>query len=118
MIYPEHKTEKFAIDIDRTLCEYDCYTPDQAREVRSKEGAIDLINRLFRYCEMIGGSVEIYTARKRPLLPATMEWLNMHGVLFHSFSNYKRPSDIIVDSDSMTLEQIEAFLDRQSLMSD
>lgn len=88
----------YAIDMDHTLCKEVCYKSSQCSKATPIESRIKRVNRKFEEDFVI-----IYTARRRHLVPATLEWLERHHVRFHAFQYgvMKMPFDKYVDADAV-----------------
>lgn len=87
------------VDVDGTLCEEVCYTPETCRTATPRLDVIERVNQLYER-----NFIVIYTARRDHLIPATLEWLRGAGVHFHSISNFKIPCELLVDDKAMTPE--------------
>jgi uncharacterized HAD superfamily protein len=83
------------IDVDGTLTNEVCYTPEECEKATPKMDAIDKVNERFRNDFII-----IYTARRNDLYIATIDWLNKYGVKYHAVKFEKTPG-VIFDLDAI-----------------
>lgn len=82
-----------AVDLDGVLCEGEYWgLDDNEPEPKPKIEMIRQINRLGR-----SNNIVIHTARRRYLAEKTMDWLDKHGVKYHSLRFDKLPTDIYID---------------------
>ena len=88
------------VDLDGTLCDGVCWTPDQCQDAKPIQVVIDKVNDLYEE-----NFIVIYTARRDDLIPASLEWLRRNGVHFHAFSNNKVPADVYIDDRSVHPKQ-------------
>jgi len=86
----------YLIDVDGTLTKETCYTPRECLNATPVQSVIDKVNKAF-----LKGFVIIYTARRNPLLPNTIEWLERNGVNYHAISNRKIPGDEYWDNKAV-----------------
>ena len=91
------KRHVICCDMDGTLSEGMCDTPEQARDALPIREYIDKVNELADR----GHFICIYTARRDRLIPATLDWLRRNGVIFHAISNNKTPADCYIDDLAM-----------------
>lgn len=87
-----------AVDIDGTLTDAVCFTPDQCRAARVGKVGFEVIRRIEQ--ERRNHLIVIYTARKDHLIQATISWLRKNNIPFDAISNNKMPADIYIDDRS------------------
>lgn len=90
-----------AVDLDGTLCEGQCWTPEDAEKATPIPDYIDKVNKLY-----FTNFIVIYTARRDKMIPSTLQWLRRNGVLFHAISNLKCPADLYIDDISKRPEEL------------
>jgi uncharacterized HAD superfamily protein len=89
------------IDVDGTLTQSQCWTPEECEEAEPRYEVINRVNEAYQKHFVI-----IYTARRDILIPATLKWLRKYGVMFHAISNNKIPTDVgYVDDKNISIEQ-------------
>lgn len=92
----KHIPKIYLIDVDGTLCVETCYKPEECLKATPIQKNINKVNKKF-----LKGFVVIYTARRDPLIPATMRWLRKNLVDYHAISNHKVPGDEYFDNKSV-----------------
>ena len=80
------------IDLDGFLCEGDAWNPKQCLKAKPIEKNIALANELYEKNFTV-----IFTSRRDPLLPATLEWLRRNNIQWCAISNKKTPCDLYYD---------------------
>lgn len=95
--------EIFCIDLDGTLTQDSCWTPEQVLHARPVQAMVDKVNELAQFHFIV-----IYTARRDALIEATLAWLRKIGLRYHAISNLKIPTSYYVDDKNLSIEQ---FLD-------
>ena len=91
------KRKVIAVDLDGVLCEGAAWTVEEVPAMKPREDVIKKVNELY---EM--NFVVIYTARRDPLIPATLEWLRRNNVRFHAFSNIKIGAEQYIDDRAIS----------------
>lgn len=91
----KHEPKIYLIDIDRTLTNEVCFTPEECLKATPNEEVIEWVNEKYNSDFII-----IYTARRRALYHATRTWLDKYNVKFHAFKDEKTPG-VIVDLDAI-----------------
>jgi uncharacterized HAD superfamily protein len=86
----------FLIDVDGTLCEETCYTPEECLVATPIQKTIDRVNKKF-----LTEFIIIYTARREHLIGNTIKWLRKVGVDYHAISNHKIPGDEYWDNKAV-----------------
>ncbi len=88
------------IDVDGTLTEETCWTPEECLKATPRQDVIDRVNEV-----ALRSFVVIYTARRDELIPATLKWLRRNGVIFQAISNNKIGTDVgYVDDKSILIK--------------
>lgn len=99
----EQKTIKnstiIAVDIDGTLTEETCWTPEQCLNATPRLDVIKKVNELYKTKFIV-----MYTARRDHLIESTIKWLKKNEIGFHSFSNNKMAADFYIDDKCMDVE--------------
>ena len=89
-------------DIDGILTEgEDCWTEEQVRNAKPNLENIKLLNELDKYHHII-----IWSARRRELIPATLDWLDKWGVKRQAYSDKKPAADIYIDNRMEDLKEL------------
>jgi len=88
-----------AVDVDGTLCTGEAYTPEECLQAKPREDVIKKVNEMY-----FRNFIVIWTARRDDLIPATIQWLKKHGVLFNAISNNKMASDFYIDDKCQNVE--------------
>lgn len=89
-----------AVDVDGTLTKSgDAWTPEDCLDCRPNQAMIERVNSLAQT-----NFIVILTARRDFLIPATLKWLRMHGVIFHAISNNKMPADLYIDDKAQNID--------------
>lgn len=91
----KHEPKIYLVDIDGTLTEETCFTEEECRKATPNLKMIKWVQEKFNTDFII-----IYTARRRSLYQATMEWLDRYDIPFHAYKDTKTPG-VIVDLDSI-----------------
>ena len=81
-----------ACDMDGTLCKEVCWTEEEVLDATPNISFIQKVNELY-----LINFIVIYTARRDHLLPSTLQWLRINGVMFHAISNNKMAADLYID---------------------
>lgn len=84
------------IDMDKTLCNEVCFTPQECLDATPQEWVIETVAEAYKT-----GFIVIYTARVDELIPATLEWLRRNNVRYHAISNLKIPAAIYLDDKAV-----------------
>lgn len=87
-----------AVDMDGTLCNEMCWTPDECIQATPNVRVINKVAKEYRE-----GFVVVYTARKDELIPSTLEWLRRNNVRYHAISNIKIPAEIYIDDKAINV---------------
>ena len=58
------------IDLDGTLCNEQCWTPEDCLKATVNQKYLDKLNELYREAFVV-----IWTGRKDEMIPATLEWM-------------------------------------------
>ncbi|MDE2098564.1 MAG: hypothetical protein KGL39_15020 [Patescibacteria group bacterium] len=94
------KRKLITVDFDGVVVrETVCRSLKHAREATPNNKIIKKVNDLFKHAFIV-----IYTARQDRFIPATLEWLRVHNVRYHAFSNLKIPADYYVDDHAMLVK--------------
>lgn len=94
----------FAIDIDGTLCNEACWTPEQCLFATPRKEVVELVNSLYRR----GHIIVIWTARREFLRTATEYWLKVNGVFYHAIDmGHKIGADVYLDDRA--INSIDSF---------
>ena len=91
--YMKNHNTVVAFDMDGILCVNEEWGEGYPNPI---EENIELVNR----SRSDGNYIVIHTARRRELLPLTLEWLNTHHVKFDAIRFDKMPADMYVDDKS------------------
>ena len=91
----KHEPKIYLVDIDGTLTKDVCFAPEECKLADPNLEMIKWVKEKYKTDFII-----IYTARRRELYEATMEWLDKYSVPFHSYKDQKTPG-IIVDLDAI-----------------
>jgi len=91
----KHDPKIYLIDIDGTLTKEVCFTPEECLSATPNLSVIKWVRNKFESDFII-----IYTARRKALYDATMQWLEINGVPFHAYKDQKTPG-VIVDLDAI-----------------
>ena len=84
----------FAVDMDLTLTNEPCWTPEQCLSATPRKEVIELVNKLYG----AGNIIIIWTARREMLRPATEYWLKVNGVHYHAIDmGHKLGADAYID---------------------
>jgi len=86
-------------DIDGTLCEEVCWTPEQCLAATPRQDVIAKVNELYKEHFVV-----LWTARRPHLYEATIEWLGRNNVHYHAYSDHKIPCEGFVDDKAVTIE--------------
>jgi len=89
------------VDLDGTICEGECFTPEECLNAKPIEKNIQEVNRLHQHNYVI-----IYTARRDNLIPATLEWLRRNNVQYQAISNKKTTGHFYVDNRAKKFEEL------------
>jgi uncharacterized HAD superfamily protein len=89
----------FAIDMDGTLTNSVCWTPEECLNAEPNQEMIDKVNSLRNVYIIIN------TARVDSIIPATIQWLRKHNVKYHGINNQKIPATYYVDDKNLTIDQ-------------
>jgi len=93
-----------AVDVDGTLTKSgDCWTEVDCMTAEPNDEVIHEVNKLYN-----DNFIVIYTARRDMLIPSTLAWCRMHGVLFHAISNMKMPADLYIDDKTIPPKEFRA----------
>jgi len=84
------------VDLDKTLCVGECWTPKQCQEAESIKENIEKLRKIADKHIII-----IYTARSDKLMSATFAWLHRNGIPFRAVSNNKVGADLYIDDKSI-----------------
>ena len=96
---PVSKAKVLAIDMDGTLCEGECWTPEDVYYAKPRLNVIKMVNELAKTKFIV-----IMTARRLDLAESTIRWLNRHEVNYHAISHNKMPCDLLIDDKVMNVE--------------
>lgn len=96
------------VDVDNTLTNETCFTPEECLNATPKKRIIDKIAELYEEDYIV-----IYTARRDNLIPATLEWLRRNNVRWHAFSNQKPPSDAYIDDLAVHIDDIDKWNEKE-----
>lgn len=87
------------VDLDGTLCEGECWSPEECLRVKPLQKNIEKVNKLAK-----GNFIVIWTARRDHLIEASIKWLRRNGVMFDAISNNKAPADCYIDDKMFSFE--------------
>jgi len=91
----------FAVDLDGTLCNEQCWTPEEIAVSTVNHRIAEKVEEAFRH-----GFVVIYTARRDENIPVTLKWLRQNNIRYHAFSNIKIPADCYLDDKAINVNDI------------
>ena len=104
----KEKTKKkiiLGIDIDGTLCKEICFTEDECKDATPRWSIINQVNRLYNMGDF---KIVIYSARKKELKKASIEWLDYWGVKYHRYGPKKMIFDWLVDDHTIQPDDFAA----------
>jgi len=88
------------IDVDGTLCEEVCWTPEQCLAATPRTDVIAKVNELYKTQFVV-----VWTARRPHLYEATHEWLMRNNVHYHAYSDHKIGCEHFVDDLAVTIPE-------------
>lgn len=99
--YEIPKGEVYAIDVDGFLTNETCWTEYEMKNATPNQSIIDWVNDKHRRNRIV-----IHTARRWCYCSVTVDWLNKHGVLFHSVAMGKLPAQYYCDDHAVNIKDI------------
>lgn len=99
------KLKRLGVDVDGTLTQGVAFTVKECLNAKPRKDVIEKINKLYEWNFII-----IYTARRRHLTEATLDWLDKHGVKYHAYSHHKVPFDDLIDDHVTHVNNIDSLL--------
>jgi uncharacterized HAD superfamily protein len=100
-IMSNYRQKIVLVDVDGTLCTGVCWTAKECLNAKPRKDIIEKVNKLFKE-----NLILIHTARQEDLLPATLQWLRKHGVMFHGWATGKKPADLYIDDHAIRPEEL------------
>jgi uncharacterized HAD superfamily protein len=88
--------KSIGVDMDGTLTNETCWTPEDCLNATPKQSVIDYVNSLYKMNYII-----INTARADELIPATIKWLRKHNVRYTAINNQKVSLDHHIDDKNL-----------------
>ena len=92
--------EILCVDLDGTLTNDICWTPEQVLAAKPVEPMVEKVNEFSLYHFIV-----IYTARRDHLISPTLEWLRKIGLRYHAISNIKIPASFYIDDKNLKIEK-------------
>ena len=87
-----------AVDMDGVLCEGEFWGEGEPKPIQKR---IDYFNSIYKK----GAHIIIYTARDPIWFPATQNWLDKYGVMYHGIVMKKKiGSDLYIDDKALNIE--------------
>ena len=89
------------VDIDKTLCEEECWTSEECLNATPRKDVIDFVNKI-----SLQNIVILYTARMDELMTATFKWVKRNDIRNRGISNTKIGCDILIDDKGFRPEEL------------
>jgi uncharacterized HAD superfamily protein len=93
------------VDVDGTLTKETCWNIEEVKTATPRLDVIEKVNKLYD-----SNFIVIYTARRRFLTEATLDWLDKHGVKYHAYSHIKVPFEDLIDDHVTHVNDIDTLL--------